>query len=118
MAILLSLVAYQYQTLTLAKLYDSKILPSTNGVVFLGTPHHGTGEITSSGLMYKAIASAPSLHVEGAVLKNIEKGSEVLTSIHSEFMILCNRNDFKICCFFEQKITDVGVIINQAGLRV
>ena len=92
-------------------------MSSTKGIIFLGTPHRGTGDITSSGLMLRLIASAPDLHIEGAVLKNVEQSSEVLKNLHTEFLIVY-KNKVQICCFFEQKSTEVGVIINETGYRV
>ena len=92
-------------------------MSSTKGIIFLGTPHRGTGEITSSGLMLRLIASAPELHIESAVLDTVQQNSDVLKNLHDEFLIVY-KHKVEMCCFFEQKSTEVGVIINERGYRV
>jgi len=87
-------------------------------MVFMGTPHHGTGSITSQGLMYSVIAEG--MHVEDSVLKALSTGDEALGDALKEFMRLVNVQTarIQICCFFEQKQTSVGTIIDDASLKV
>jgi hypothetical protein len=90
---------------------------STTGMVFMGTPHHGTGQITSQGLMYKAIAE--QLDVEDSVLRALSSGDEALGDALSEFMRLVNvpTARVQICCFFEQKQTMVGKEFDDNSLK-
>ena len=96
------------------------IFASVTGVVFMGTPHRGTGSITSSGLLYAAIASDPSLRVDGTVLKALEYGNDVLMDVLDEFICLCNAltPGMSLCCFFEQRRTCVGRVIGNMELEV
>ena len=101
-----------------AKLFKPNIFASVTGVVFLGTPHQGTGSITSKGLLYAAIASHPSLRVTGAVLEILEHGNRYLMDILNEFVTLCNNTTISLFCFFEQRSTHVGRVINNRHLEV
>ena len=92
----------------------------TTGVVFLGTPHRGTGSITSKGLLYAAIASDPSVRTDDNVLKALENGNDVLMDTLNDFISLCNAPvvAMSLCCFFEQQVTRVGKIIGKDFLEV
>ena len=96
------------------------IIESVTGVVFMGTPHRGTGSITSKGLLYAAIASDPTLRVDGTVLKALEYGNDVLMDVLNEFISICNAPTIamSICCFFEQRPTSVGRVIGNKMLEV
>jgi hypothetical protein len=107
----------------LAKLLEHtwpNIFASTTGVVFMGTPHRGTGSITSTGLLYAAIASDPSLRVDGTVLKALEGGNDISMDVLDEFMSICNAPtvEMSLCCFFEQRPTSVGRVIGNEKLKV
>ena len=96
------------------------ILDSTTGVVFMGTPHRGTGAITSKGLVYAAIASNPFLQVDNTVLRALEAGNDVLMDVFGEFMFICNsrKAGMSLCCFFEQRSSAVGKVIGNSHLEV
>ena len=86
----------------------------------MGTPHRGTGVITSKGLVYAAIASNPSLRIDDTVLKALESGNDVFINVLNEFILLCNSPAVNIFlyCFFEQRPTAVGRIIGNNILEV
>jgi hypothetical protein len=86
----------------------------------MGTPHRGTGSITSNGLVYAAIASDPSLQVDDTVLKALMYGNDTLMDVSNEFVSLCNAPGaaISLCCFFEQRPTKVGRIIGNSNLQV
>ena len=86
----------------------------------MGTPHRGTGAITSNGLVYAAIASNPSLRVEDSVLKALESDNDLLMVVFDDFISLCNSREVEmsLCCFFEQRSTAVGKIIGNYILEV
>jgi hypothetical protein len=91
---------------------------STTGMVFMGTPHQGTGSISSQGLMYRAIAE--ELDVEDSVLTALAAGNEALSDALDEFMRLVNvaTARVQIFCFFEQKQTIVGKEFDDGSLKV
>lgn len=91
---------------------------STTGMVFMGTPHQGTGSITSQGLMYKVIAE--QLDVEDSVLRALSAGDEALGDALDEFMRLVNvpAARVQIFCFFEQRQTMVGKEVGDDSLKV
>lgn len=71
-----------------SKLHDvdyPRILTSTAGKIFLGTPHRGTGDITSKGLLCAVIASDPNLRTNGTILRALETNSETSLDVVSEF---------------------------------
>ena len=86
----------------------------------MGTPHRGTGSITSSGLFYALVASNPELQVDRTVLKTLEYGNELITKVFENFVSICNSPVVKIslCCLFEQRLTVVGRIIGNNNLKV
>ena len=93
---------------------------SAAGVLFMGTPHRGTGPITSTGLFYTLVASHPDLQVDRTVLKTLEYGNELITKVFDEFVSICNSPAVKIslCCLFEQRLTAVGRVIGNNNLKV
>ena len=76
--------------------------------------------MTSQGLVYVAIASDPSLHVDDTVLRALIYGNDILMDVLKEFISLCNAPgvDISLCCFFEQRPTKVGRIIGNNHLEV
>ena len=89
-------------------------------IVFLGTPHHGTGNITSEGLVLAALAAEPTLQVDDTILKTLQYGNDSLRSTVDTFVGMCGELGSKIgfSCFFEQEITPVGKIIGNTRLKV
>jgi hypothetical protein len=94
------------------------IAASTTGIVFMGTPHRGTGSITSQALLYRVIAA--KMEVQESVLNSLTVGNEALNDVLSEFTRLVNAPAVRlqIICFFEQKPTTVGRIVGDATLKV
>lgn len=86
----------------------------------MGTPHRGTADITSQGMMYEIIAQDPECFIEDSVLDALRTESDTLSSVRKEFVDLCKHEDVKmpLVCFYEQKITSVGRIIGQSGMKV
>lgn len=86
----------------------------------MGTPHRGTADITSQGMMYAIIAQEPECFIDPAVLEALRTESDTLTSVRKEFVDLCKHEDVNLAlvCFYEQKITSVGRIIGNPGMKV
>jgi len=84
----------------------------------MGTPHRGTGSITSQALLYRAIAA--KLEVQDSVLNSLTVGNEALNDVLTEFTRLVNAPAVRlqIICFYEQKPTTVGRIVGDASLKV
>jgi hypothetical protein len=104
------------QSLCIAKLHDKRwpgIYDSTTGVVFLGTPHRGTGTMLTSAVLIQAIARARKVHP--AVLNALVKESEVLTDLVNEFTSVCSDTDYslKLFCFFETMSSKVMKIVDK-----
>jgi hypothetical protein len=68
--------------------------------------------------MLAAIASDPSLHVEGKVLEILEYGNDTLIDTLDDFMSASKESEIALSCFWEQKITNVGRIIGDKRIEV
>ncbi|KAF4494158.1 kinesin [Fusarium agapanthi] len=87
---------------------------NVNGMVFLGTPHHGVadGVLSTQGQIYQSIL-ASKLHVEPNILGSVERNSDVLKSVVHNFTRRVHNiaRRPEIFCFYEQRITNVGAIV-------
>ncbi|KAF5673263.1 nb-arc domain-containing protein [Fusarium denticulatum] len=87
---------------------------NVNGMVFLGTPHHGVadGVLSTQGQIYQSIL-ASKLHVEPNILGSVERNSDVLKSVVHNFTRRIHNiaRSPEIFCFYEQRITNVGAIV-------
>ena len=111
------------QMLRTAKLHWEQwpgLFSSTTGVVFLGTPHRGTGDMTSRGMLDTMIQQYSQVRIEDAVLESLNAENESLNDIRREFVKICtlSRGRLHIVCFYEQKSTRVGRIIGVESMRV
>lgn len=111
------------KTLVTAKLHSESwpgLYSSTCGVVFLGTPHRGTGDITSQGMMDAIIEQYSQCQIEEAVLQSLKSENERLNDVRKDFLELCTRSRGKLelVCFYEQKSTGVGRIIGVDSMSV
>ncbi|KEY73422.1 hypothetical protein S7711_06841 [Stachybotrys chartarum IBT 7711] len=90
---------------------------NVNGMVFLGTPHHGVadGTFSTQGQIYQHILAKNS-HVETNILHSVERNNDVLKSVVHNFTRCIHNtpNCPDIFCFYEQRATKVGAI---AGLN-
>ena len=84
---------------------------STSGILFLGTPHHGTGTLTSKGMMDAIIEQYAGCQIEDGVLRSLQPKKEMLNEVRSDFVELCVRTR-------EQKRTSGGEIIGVDSGRV
>jgi hypothetical protein len=92
------------------------IFSSTAGIVFLSTPHRGTGPQTSKGLVLAAIAA--NLQVEPKILEVLVYENDVLMEVLDDFITTCKAHNKPISCFFEQKISNVGKVISGNNIKV
>ncbi|KAL1962274.1 hypothetical protein VTN77DRAFT_9864 [Rasamsonia byssochlamydoides] len=94
------------------------IFDHTVGVVFLGTPFRGTGEITAQGLLHSAVAAG--CDVQPAVLGHLRREDNTLNYVVQEFSRLCKEDELdhlNIVCFYEQKESKVGRVVGNDRLR-
>ncbi|EGU88573.1 hypothetical protein FOXB_00906 [Fusarium oxysporum f. sp. conglutinans Fo5176] len=87
---------------------------NVNGMVFLGTPHHGVadGVLSTQGQIYQSIL-ASKLRVEPNILASVERNNDVLKSVVHNFTRRVHNiaRRPEIFCFYEQRITNVGAIV-------
>jgi hypothetical protein len=89
-------------------------------MIFIGTPHRGTGKaLHSQGQIYQAIVSA-NLETQEGILHTLEEGNETLVDVVREFtrLISFQPSPVNIFCFFELKSTAVGAIVGDKSIKV
>lgn len=89
-----------------------KVLQSTRGIIFMGTPHGGA-DLANWGFNL-----AQSLNIvrrtNSAILEPLRQKSEVLTAVQQQFQQLLGKPsvNIEIYCFFEEKaVVGVGLIV-------
>jgi hypothetical protein len=107
--------AYKAETLLLARHEDGRwksILDSTLGVVFLGTPFHGVHNTLHVDILHEAESSLGELGVMHENHRASKAENDWLTELFIEFTQMLRKGPaFKIACFYEQKATDVGLLL-------
>ncbi|MCJ1265170.1 hypothetical protein MMC22_005045 [Lobaria immixta] len=89
-----------------AEKHLQKILPCTRGILFLGTPHGGSGLATWAELLAKSVGLVKQANPQ--ILEVLKSDSEVLARIQKEFhsMVRARANNhdssIAITCFYEQ----------------
>jgi hypothetical protein len=84
------------------------IYTSTYGLLFFGTPHHGSSKAHLLSSLTKLACLAPSrgLQIESALLQALKTESETLQNITDQFVPLMSR--FRIVFYWETQKTDLG----------
>ena len=77
------------------------------GVIFLGTPHRGSGPATWGTIIAKT-GKALGLGSEDSIVKELQEGSESSIDLLYKFTLWANRTSLTLRCFFEQCETDYG----------
>ncbi|KAK4158894.1 hypothetical protein QBC43DRAFT_273523 [Cladorrhinum sp. PSN259] len=97
------------------------VAASTAGIVFMGTPHRGTGgALHSQGKIYDTIAKkAPHIKIQHNILQTIEGNNEILIDVVRQFSRVSNVDStrIQIFCFFETKATIVGAIVGDDSIE-
>jgi hypothetical protein len=92
------------------------IFVSTYAVLFLGTPHNGSGKAKLAMMgqrMLDALVPSKICETEAQLLKTLEEGSETLQNITDQFAPLMKY--FCIYFFWEQEKTDLKVKKDYVG---
>lgn len=93
------------------------IYDSITGMIFLGTPHQGSGisEMGTVGKIYEVI-SQQRLQIEGGLLQTIAHDNTILVDTVADFTreVKQRVGPPELFCFFERRSTSVGII---AGLK-
>lgn len=83
-----------------------KILDSTCGIVFLGTPHHGSGLARWAEALSRSLGLVKQTNTN--LLSVLKQDSEVLARIQDDFHTMIKAREtegtlpIKITCFFEE----------------
>ncbi|KAF1999558.1 hypothetical protein P154DRAFT_214623 [Amniculicola lignicola CBS 123094] len=77
------------------------IFQATQGIIFLGTPHHGSS-YASLGRRFARIIRFISRDTNVGLLRSMEEDSEILERISEDFRITLARKDIKVCSFVEE----------------
>jgi hypothetical protein len=85
-----------------------QIEASTSGIVFLGTPHHGS-DLAKWGVFFSSLLSLAK-PTNRAAVKLLRKDSEVLGDLQEDFHTLLERrkdkrNRITVVCFYETLLT-------------
>ncbi|EPS42862.1 hypothetical protein H072_3143 [Dactylellina haptotyla CBS 200.50] len=88
----------------------SNIVDHVAGVVFLATPHKGTGSQSSAAVVAN-IAAYAGIGQRSQLVDSLEPQSDFLEDIVRSFSQLANDIRIPLRCFFEQRKTDVSAII-------
>lgn len=96
------------------KAFSDKILPATIGVMFLGTPHHGSKVATLGRTVFevsKVFFKKPNLQV----LRGLETNSEILERISRSFGQILSNGRIKVHSFREELPTKGVMIVDPAS---
>jgi len=90
------------------------------GILFLGTPHRGSGSFTQESALLTAIASRSDLyqHLETDVLESMTSRSGSLLDVADDFITLCVNDGLSVSCFFEQRSSKLGKVIGRNDIQV
>lgn len=78
------------------------VAAATHGVLFLGTPHRGSGSATIGKHAYR-IARLATKRPNIKLLRSLEKNSDTLKSISNRFRSTQQKWDIKISSFYEDR---------------
>ncbi|KAI4614052.1 hypothetical protein J4E80_006742 [Alternaria sp. BMP 0032] len=82
------------------------VYPWIAGCFFLGTPFHGTSS-QSKAMVLASMAEVAGWGAPSSLLKVLEKDSEILRSLLSEFSYMAREAQFRLLCFWEENDSDL-----------
>lgn len=89
---------------------DRSLLAHISGIVLLGTPHRGSA---SAGLanIVAAIAALLKCGQKSLILESVSRDSQMLADTVREFARKAVDLKLRIHCFYEERETDIGVMV-------
>lgn len=60
------------------------------------------------------ISAEQGLKIDGTILRVFKSGNNILQNTLNKFTTFCNKKNVKLYCFFEQKKTNIGKIVEKA----
>lgn len=82
------------------------VYPWIAGCFFLGTPFHGTSS-QSKAMVLASMAEVAGWGTPSSLLKVLEKDSEILRSLLTEFSFMAREAQFRLLCFWEENDSDL-----------
>jgi hypothetical protein len=82
------------------------VYPWIAGCFFLGTPFHGTSS-QSKAMVLASMAEVAGWGTPSSLLKVLEKDSEILRSLLTEFSYMAREAQFRLFCFWEENDSDL-----------
>ncbi|CAN9440295.1 unnamed protein product [Alternaria alternata] len=82
------------------------VYPWIAGCFFLGTPFHGTSS-QSKAMVLASMAEVAGWGTPSSLLKVLEKDSEILRSLLTEFSYIAREAQFRLFCFWEENDSDL-----------
>jgi hypothetical protein len=83
-------------------------------VVFLGTPFHGVHDMLHVDILHEAESSIGESGVMHENHRASKAENDWLTELFIEFTRMLRKGPaFKIACFYEQKATDLGLLLKK-----
>ena len=95
------------------------IFVSTYGILFLGTPHHGSSKANLAKFaqrMVDALLPSKVVDTDSQLLDALKEGSEILRDITDNFQPKMKR--FRVFFFWEQMKTNLGMSWDYVGSRL
>ena len=90
------------------------ILDATCGIVFLGTPHRGSGLTTLPKLVASIIQAVQDVNVD--LIKDLERESQTLDRVSDYFGQILDRRTFTVFSFEEELAVGGGRKVCRASL--
>jgi hypothetical protein len=86
----------------------SQIISATRGIIFLGTPHRGSG-VTTLAIVVASVAQITLRNANVNILRDLERDSQTLDRIRDSFRRILDGRTLKIWSFVEElSISGVG----------
>ena len=85
------------------------IFPATKGIIFLGTPHRGSGK-TSLARVVASIAQAALQSTNSALIQDLERDAQTLDRIRDSFSGILDRRTLTIWSFEEELPMGIGLV--------
>jgi len=93
----------------------ASILLATRGIIFLGTPHRGTGAESLSKLVAAIVQSVQGVNEN---MSDLEREPQTLDRITNSFFQILNRRSISVFSFVEELGSLDGKEVNNACVRL